>query len=161
MSICVFILLPSVCFRCYIYNMCILHCVHVNNSPHPSLSFPRACALEITYGMCSPEGDVLLGTHICSPWGCPHGCMLGSPARARHLRVSSLEVTCNVACGVRACALASTYGICSLRRVSSRVHIHVHRLRVSSRGCMWGLVEYIRCTYMYRGIYFVYYIVCM
>ena len=62
MSICVFILLPSVCFRCYIYNMCILHCVHVNNSPHPSLSFPRACALEITYGMCSPRG-------------CPLGCI--------------------------------------------------------------------------------------
>ena len=84
------------------------------------------------------QGGVLLGAYICSPWGCPHGCMLGSPARVRHLRVSSLEFTCNVACGVRACALASTYGICSPRRVSSRVYIHVHRLRVSSRGACGG-----------------------
>ena len=66
----------------------------------PQPEFARACALTLTYG-------------ICSPGGCPLGCIyiymfavgvssrvhMGSPVRARQLRVSSLGFTCNTVCG--------------------------------------------------------------
>ena len=65
--------------------------------------------------------------------------MLGSPARARHLRVSSLEFTCYVACGrssVRSGVhiwhmlaeegvLPGAYTCSPLEGVLSRVHVGV------------------------------------
>jgi hypothetical protein len=121
--------------------------------------------------------------YICSLWGCPRGCIWGPQHVLAKWGCPLLGSRVTQSVVSRACALAPAYGVCSLRRVSSRVHIHVRRLRVSSRGCMWGRlgrhhvhmhvhigvfrdILYVCmccekvCIYRYKYIYYVYLYIC-
>ena len=109
----------------------------MNNSPHPSLSLLERVLLRSHTAYVRQEG-VLLGTYIYMlAVGVPSQVHMGSPARARQLRVSSLGFTCNAACGrlsVRSCAhvwhmlaeggvLPGAYTCSPLEGVLSRVHV--------------------------------------
>ena len=96
------------------------------------------------------QEGVLLGAYIYMfDVGVSSRVHMGSPARARQLRVSSLGFTCNTVCGcssVRSGAriwrmfaeegvLPGAYTCSPLEGVLSRVHV--------------GMVDYTMCTYMY------------
>ena len=109
----------------------------MNNSPHPSLSLLERVLLRSHTAYVRQEG-VLLGAYIYMlAVGVPSRVHMGSPTRARQLRVSSLGCTCNAACGrlsVRSCVhvwhmlaeegvLPGAYTCSPLEGVLSRVHV--------------------------------------
>ena len=125
----------------------------MNNSPHPSPSLLERVLLRSHTAYVRQEG-VLLGVYIYMfAVGMSSWVHMGSPARARHLRVSSLGFTCNSACGrlnVRSRAhvrhmlaeggvLPGAYTCSPLEGALSRVHV--------------GCVDYTMNTSMYLYIY--------
>jgi hypothetical protein len=138
----------------YIYVFVfIVYCIDMNNSTHLSPSLLERVLVRSHTAYVRQEG-VLLGAYIYMlAVGVPSRVHMGSPARARQLRVSSLGFTCNTACGrlsVRSCAhvwhmlaeegvLPGAYTCSPLEGVLSRVHV--------------GLVEHTMNTCMYLYIY--------
>ena len=76
-----------------------LQCTDVNGPPHPSRSLLERVLLRSHTAYVRQEG-VLLGAYIYMfAVGVSSRVHMGSPARARQLRVSSLGFTCNTVCG--------------------------------------------------------------
>ena len=132
-----------------------LQCTDVNGPPHPTRSLLERVLLRSHTAYVRQEG-VLLGAYIYMfAVGVSSRVHMGSPVRARQLRVSSLGFTCNAVCGrssVRSGAriwrmfaeggvLLGAYTCSPLEGVLSRVH--VGKVGSTSRGyaCIYRCIS--------------------